>query len=309
MVYFYLFLGLALLLVSAKFLVDGASSIAAKLGLSAGLIGLTVVAFGTSAPELLVSVTAALKGTSDIAIGNVIGSNISNITLVLGISALLFPIVFPKTVIKLDYTFTLLTTLLFYGLAYNGIISLIEGIVLVILFVLVNLYFFKKIKNTDPELSPEDAEKLKKAPLAKAIILVLIGIVGLYFGSDLAVESAVEIAQIYGISERVIGVTIIAIGTSLPELATSVLAALKKETDLALGNILGSNLMNVLSIIGITAIVKPIEVSDLFLQTDFLWMIGFTIILFPIMLTGLKISRLEGGLLLVGYGLYLYFLL
>lgn len=309
MIYIFLIIGLIILLIGGKLLVDGASAIAGKLGLSPGLIGLTVVSFGTSAPELLVSVTAALKGVSDIALGNVIGSNISNITLVLGISAVVFPIALPKSVIKLDYAFTLIVSILFFVLAYNGIISLTEGIILIVLLVAINVYFFKTIARIPDDPNDPEIQKLKNTPIYKSLLLILVGIAGLYYGSELFVENAIIIAEQYGISERIIGVTIIAIGTSLPELATSILAAIKKHTDIALGNILGSNMMNILAIIGVTAVVKPIEVTEVFLRNDFIWMLGFTLLLLPIIITKLRISRWEGGILVLGYCLYLFFLL
>jgi cation:H+ antiporter len=309
MVYFLLAVGLVILLIGGKYLVDGASAIAGKLGLSPGLIGLTVVSFGTSAPELLVSITAALKGASDIALGNVIGSNISNITLVLGISAIVFPIALPRSVIKLDYAFTLVVSILFFILALNGVISLVDGLILLVLLVLINLYFFKSIARIEDDPDDIDLQKLKSTPYYLTVIFILGGIAGLYWGSEMFVENAIVIAQQFGISDRVIGVTVIAIGTSLPELATSLLAALKKQTDIALGNILGSNLMNILAIIGVTAVVKPILVSPVFLTNDFIWMLGFTLILLPMIITKLRISRWEGGVLLLGYLLYLFFLL
>lgn len=305
--YILLTAGLLLLLAGGKVLVDGASAIAARLGLSAGLIGLTIVAFGTSAPELLVSVTAALKGNSDIAIGNVVGSNIANITLVLGITGLVFPVVITRSILKMDYTFTLITTLFFFLLALNGIISFWEGLVLVILLVAVNLYFFKKVGRV--EMSDDDTFELKKKSIWLSIAYVLLGVLGLYFGAELFVENGVVIAQTLGISERVIGITVIAVGTSLPELITSVIAALKKETDIAIGNILGSNMMNILSIIGVTALVRPIPVSMDFIYNDFLWMIAFTALLFPLMRIKYNISRIDGSLLLFGYMVYIFFLI
>lgn len=305
--YILLVTGLLILLVGGKLLVDGATSIAARLGLSAGLIGLTVVAFGTSAPELLVSITAALKGASDIAVGNVVGSNISNITLVLGISALIYPILITRSILKLDYTFTVVTTVVFFLLSWNGIISLGEGIFLIILLVAVNFYFFKKIKRIGID-DDENSRPKQRSPII-TVSMILAGIAGLYLGSEMFVDNGVFIAGNLGISERIIGVTVIAIGTSLPELATSVMAALKKETDIAIGNILGSNMMNVLCIIGITAIVRPIEVSTLFIYGDYLWMIGFTLLLFPLMRINYTISRVSGGVLIVGYCAYLLLLL
>lgn len=309
MVYLILILGLGILLFGGKLLVDGASSIAAKLGLSAGLIGLTIVAFGTSAPELLVSVNAALKGTSDIAIGNVVGSNIANISLVLGISAILYPIALHINVLKLDYLFTLLSSSLFFILAYNNVISRFEGLFFVTLLVLVNLYIFKKLRGTEPELTEEDAAILKRESTWKAVGLIMLGVTGLYFGSDMFVDSAVEISRVFGVSERIIGVTVIAVGTSLPELTTSVIAAINKKTDIAIGNILGSNIMNVLGIIGITALVQPIEVTEQFLSQDFIWMIALTIVLFPILRFRLNVSRWEGTFLVLFYAVYLFSIL
>lgn len=311
--YLLLALGLVILLFGGKILVDGASAIALKLGMSSGLIGLTIVAFGTSAPELLVSVSAALKGNSDISIGNVIGSNIANIGLVLGFSGVFYPIMIKRTHLRFDYLITILVTLLFFGLSYNGFIQLWEGILLFVLFIIFNLYLFKSVKggvNEEPGHEAEvEIENVKGYGWATALGLFIGGIVGLYFGSNLLVENAVLISREYGVSERIIGVTIIAIGTSLPELITSIMAALAKETDMALGNILGSNIMNILSIIGLTAIIQPINVSQEFIQSDFLWMIGFTLILFPLMKTKMQISRFEGVLLLLGYSAYLFFLL
>jgi len=306
--YFLLFIGLVILLAGGKILVDGASGIAVKLGMSAGLIGLTIVAFGTSAPELLVSVNAAIKGNSDISIGNVVGSNIANIALVLGISGLFYPILIKNNHIKFDYLITLLVTILFFALSYNGSISTLEGILLFALFIGFNIYLFKTSENTDPEVADE-IELAKSLSWSKSILYFVGGIIGLYFGSELLVENAVLISREFGVSERIIGVTIIAIGTSLPELITSIIAALSKRTDLALGNILGSNIMNILSIIGITAIIKPIEVSPEFINSDFLWMLGITILLFPLMRTKMQISKYEGSLLLLIYFTYIFILL
>lgn len=309
--YILLGLGLVILLYGGKILVDGASAIAVKLGMSAGLIGLTIVAFGTSAPELLVSVNAALKGNSDISIGNVVGSNIANIGMVLGISGLFYPILIRKSALRFDYSITLLVTLLFYGLSYNGMIELWEGILLFSLFIAFNIFLFRNSGQglADESEVIEEVEQVKGYSWLVAVSLFFGGIVGLYFGSELLVNNAIKISREFGVSERVIGVTIIAIGTSLPELITSIMAALSKNTDMAIGNILGSNIMNILSIIGITAIIKPIGVSDDFLNSDFLWMIGFTLILFPLIRTKMRISFVEGLILIIGYGAYLYFLL
>ena len=222
---------------------------------------------------------------------------------------MIFPIALNKSVLKLDYLFTVLSSLLFFILAYNQIISRLEGIVFVTLLVLVNLYIFKKLKGSEPEISEEEAVLLKKESSIKAVGFIVLGILGLYFGSDMFVDSAVEISRLFGVSERIIGITVIAIGTSLPELTTSVIAAINKKTDIAIGNILGSNIMNVLGIIGITALVQPINVSVQFLNQDFLWMLAATLLLFPILKSKLDISRWEGGLLVLFYAVYLFVIL
>lgn len=310
--YFLLFLGLAILLYGGKILVDGATGIALKLGMSSGLIGLTVVAFGTSAPELLVSVNAALKGNSDISIGNVVGSNIANIGMVLGLSGLFYPILIKRSVLRFDYFATLLVTLLFFGLSYDGLISLWEGLLLVGGFVALNVYLFKSSSQGGTEESTEvieEIEQVKDYNWFVTIALLLGGIFGLYLGSELLVNNAILISREFGVSERIIGITIIAIGTSLPELITSIMAALARKTDMAIGNILGSNMMNILSIIGLTALIKPIDVSPEFIQQDYLWMIGFTALLYPLIRIKMKISRTEGAILFLSYLAYMVYLL
>lgn len=312
MVYFFLGLGLVILLIGGKFLVDGASSIAFKLGMSAGLIGLTVVAFGTSAPELLVSINAALKGKSDISIGNVIGSNISNISLVLGLSGLIYPIIIRKTHIRFDYAIVVFVTFILYFLSHDLLISFWEGIILFSGMLIFNGYLFRNLGKKmiiEKVTVEQELDQVKKFSWLISVGFLLLGIVGLYVGSELLVTNAVLISREFGISERIIGVTIIAIGTSLPELITSIIAALSKRTDLALGNILGSNIMNILSILGITAIINPIQISKPFLDFDYLWMIGITLLLFPLMRTKMRISKVEGGILILSYIAYLYFLL
>jgi cation:H+ antiporter len=188
------------------------------------------------------------------------------------------------------------------------VISTLEGVLLFGLFIGFNVYLFKTSSSDDPAVV-EEIELAKNLSWFKSIIYFIGGVIGLYVGSELLVENAVLISREFGVSERVIGVTIIAIGTSLPELITSIIAALSKRTDLALGNILGSNIMNILSIIGLTAIIKPIGVSVEFINSDFLWMLGITVFLFPLMKTKMRVSKIEGALLLLSYGAYLFFLL
>lgn len=310
--YLLLVLGLVILLFGGKILVDGASAFAVKLGMSTGLIGLTVVAFGTSMPELLVSVSAALKGNSDISVGNVLGSNLANIGLVLGISSIFYPILIKKRHVRFDYLLTVLVALLFYALSYNGTISFWEGILLFLLFLGFNAYLFRNLGSgigNNIEGGEEEVELVKNYSWIVASGLFFGGTFGLYIGSELLVVNAVKISRELGVSERIIGITIVAIGTSLPELITSIIAALSKRTDLALGNILGSNIMNILAIIGITAIIKPISISQEFLDSDYLWMIGITLILYPLIKRKMRLSKVEGAILLISYGTYLYFLL
>lgn len=206
----------------------------------------------------------------------------------------------------------LAVTIAFFVLSMDQKISFWEGSGLVSGFILLNGYLLRNLGKGQPlenELVEENLEKIKKYSLPISVILLILGIVGLYFGSEMLVENAVLISKEYGVSERIIGVTIIAIGTSLPELITSIIAALSKRTDLALGNILGSNIMNILSIIGITALIKPIGVSKEFIKTDYIWMIGITILLFPLMRTKMRVSKFEGSILLLSYFGYLYFIL
>lgn len=307
MIYLFLCIGLLILLVGGKLLVDGASSLALNFGLSQGFIGLTIVAFGTSAPELLVSLNAALDGKSDIAIGNVIGSNIANISLVLGISAIVFPIKISSSVFKVDYIVLIISSVIFYFLSLNGIISRFEGFILLLILILINFYFFFKLGKED--LNELVSDLILPLPKWKSMSFLILGIFGLYFGADLFVENSIEIASLFGVSERIIGITVIAIGTSLPEMATSIIAALNKKTDIALGNILGSNIMNILSIIGATAAISPIPVSEGFLNQDFYWMLGLTIVLFPILKSGDRVSRIEGVFLLAAYCTYIFIIL
>lgn len=304
--YFFLILGLGILLAGGKLLVDGASAMALKFGMTPGLIGLTVVAFGTSAPELLVSVNAALKGSSDLALGNVIGSNISNISLILGVSAIVYPIAVQPSVLKLDYLVMVVSSLLFFFVSLNGEISNLEGGVFFLLLIGVNLYFISKMRT---DSNDEADTEIVPQPIWKGLSFLVLGIVGLYFGSELLVNNAVTISKTFGVSERIIGVTIVAIGTSLPELVTSIIAAIDRKTDLAIGNILGSNIFNVLCIIGVTSLIQPIQVSEAFIQKDFFWMLGLTILLLPAMRSKNGLVGWQGVILVILYCLYVYSIL
>jgi cation:H+ antiporter len=310
--YFLLALGLIILLLGGKTLVNGASSIASKLGMKPGLIGLTVVAVGTSLPELLVSVSAALKGNSDIAVGNILGSNLSNIGLVLGLSGIFFPIMIKKSLLQFEYLITLIVSLIFFGLSIDGELTFGDGIILFSLFIIFTMYLLRNLGSGIGDIKEEGEKQVRQVfeySWIKASGLFISGVMGLFIGSELLVVNAVNISRELGVSERIIGITIVSIGTSLPELVTSIVAALSKRTDMAIGNILGSNILNILLIIGLTSILQPIQVSPEFLTSDYWWMIGITLILFPLMLTKMRISKIEGAILLTIYLTYLYFLI
>lgn len=304
-----LVLGLATLIVGGEVLVKGASKLALRFNVSSLVVGLTVVAFGTSAPELLVSLNSALKGAPDFALGNVIGSNISNLALVLGTAALFGFIPIKKDSARRDWPVTLGSSVLLYIFAYNGMISNLEGTILVILLVIYLGSLLYTTRKEQIKLDVEEPDKLEKWGIVKDVFQVSLGIVCLYFGADWFIGGAEEIAVDLGVSQRVIGLTVLALGTSLPELFTSVIAARKGETDLALGNLLGSNIFNVLSIVGITSIIKPLSVNMDILHTDFPWMIGITILILPLMVFRKRLGTPSGIILIGSYLVYVFFLL
>jgi cation:H+ antiporter len=296
--------GLAMLIFGGDVLIQGASGIAKKFNLSPLVIGMTVVAFGTSAPELMVSAKAAMMGSPEIALGNVIGSNIANIALVLAITVLIFPLFIDRNSKIIDWPVMFLASLLFYIFALNGLISRVEGglmfVVMVVftIFLIRNSYHKNKLYEPDLELHIPN--------IWLSIAKNLIGLVLLYFGSEWLVNGAVDIAKSFGIEERIIGVTVIAFGTSVPELAASVMAAIKKEADISIGNLVGSNIFNILSVIGITAIIKPIEVSEKVVNPDMYWMLGIALALGIILFAWKKIQRWHGLLLLASYIYYIF---
>lgn len=309
--YFFLIVGFLLLIFSGDFLVKGAVSIALKFQLSTLVIGMTIVSFGTSAPELLVSIEAALGGHPDISIGSVVGSNISNIALILGITALVFPIAVSKATLRVDWPMMMLSTLLFAGLVLDGELSSLEGILFLAFLIgfIWWLIYSNRKSNSTPSISDDVNEDDKEIPLWKGLGLVVIGALGLVFGADLMLKGAVDIAREYNVSERIIGLTIVAFGTSLPELITSCVAAFRKEADISIGNLIGSNIFNILAILGITSIIHPISVSDSIINSDNYILLGITFLVFPLMYFGKKISRLKGLVLLLVYLSYLFYLI
>lgn len=305
----YLVGGLIMLFIGAEGLVRGSSNLAIKIGIAPLVVGLTVVSFGTSAPELVVSLKAAISGNGSISLGNIIGSNIANIALILGVAALIRPLKVHANVIMREIPIMIAISVLLLILLIDGEVGFIDGIILVgglIIYLVVNVILARKEKNA--EVDAEFKEGLKsKFGIPLSIVFIIVGLGLLLFGANLFVQSAVAIAKIFNVSDAIIGLTIVAIGTSLPELITSVVAAYKKEADIAIGNVVGSNIFNILGILGITALVIPI--SSLGISYVDLGVMLFTaIILFPLSRTGFSISRFEGAFLLAGYAGYIYYL-
>jgi len=293
--------GAALLIFAGDALVRGAIALALKMGLSVALVGLTVVAFGTSAPELVISVQAALEGAPDIALGNVVGSNVANVLLVLGAPALIAPIVTRDDGEGLrNYLFMVGASLLLLALAWMGNIGRIAGIVMLVLLCGFFWDAYRRSQGSpvvDDEIDPASAAM----PVGRIAVLLGIGLIGLPIGAHFLIEGAREIAASMGISEAAIGLTLVALGTSLPELAASLAAAWRGRMDMALGNIIGSNILNILAILGVTALVLPIPVSRGFATIDIPLMIVSTLVLLPYLVTGKAIGRRSGALLVVLY--------
>jgi len=301
--YSLLVFGILILIISGDILVRGSVSLARFFKVSTLIVGVTVVSFGTSAPELIVSIIAAINDHSDIAIGNVVGSNISNIALVLALTAIILPIIVSKNSVKIDWPVMMGTGLILYLFSkfsdkntlgtYFGIISLI----LLTSYILFIIHKGKKERKHAPEF------KKPKYNIYLSLGFIVISIVGMYFGSTFLIDGASGIAANWGVSERVISVTVIAFGTSVPELSTSIIAAIKKESDISIGNILGSNIFNVFAILGITSLIQPIEVSEEFLKSDFLWMFAsfVLLLLFIFIPKKYKITRVGGAILLAFY--------
>ncbi|MBZ0181454.1 MAG: calcium/sodium antiporter [Melioribacteraceae bacterium] len=304
----YLLFGLILLVLGGEGLVRGSSALASRFGVTPLLIGLTIVAFGTSSPELVVSLQAALKGNSDISLGNIIGSNIGNIGLILGISALIMPLKVQVQIIRKEIPFMILISILIAALILTvDSFSFVHGL---IFFLMLMTYIFFAIKNSKKEvITKEIIEEYtpQKLNAVLSIVFIIAGLAGLVFGSDLFVKGAVEVAKIFGISDLVIGLTIVAVGTSLPELVTSVIAAIKKETDIAIGNIVGSNIFNILGILGITGMVKEINLNSI-TYADLGVFILFAVLILPLSRTKFVLQRWEGALLLSVYAGYVVYL-
>ena len=300
--------GLTMLYFGAEWLVKGSIAISNKLGVSQLVIGLTVVAFGTSTPELAVSISSAMQGLSDVSLGNVVGSNIVNIGAILGISAILSPIIVSKSTIRKEVPIMIGISFLLLAIVLDGKIDFLDGALLVIGIVVFTWYSYRSSKkDVDIEEIPV-SQVLQKNIFSKSIIFMIAGLLLLTVGSFLTVDNVVAIGASFGISELFMGLTIVAIGTSLPELITSVVAARKGHADLSVGNIVGSNIFNIMAILGISSLISGITVSEKIL-VDIGIMLAFSLVLIPIMRSGFVISRKEGIFLIAGYVGYVIFLL
>ena len=308
-----LIIGLFVLILGGDALVRGASSIALRLHMTPLVVGLTIVAFGTSAPELLISINAALSGSPDLTMGNVVGSNICNLALVLGITLLIGPVKVQGDSIKIDWPVTMGSSLLLFIVTRNLLIGWQVGVAFLFILTVYTVFIIRKSRIKLKKAKAAETQLELDLPIDetsnstwKDIGLILLGSLALFFGSDWFVTGAKELATFLGVSQRVIGITVLALGTSLPELVTAIVASFKRETDLALGNLLGSNIFNVLSILGITSIIKPIAVNPTIHSVDMLWMLGITLIILPMMLLRNRLGRIDGVILLLIYIYYTY---
>lgn len=300
---FSLFVGSLLLYFGAEWIIKGGVSISNKFGISKLVIGLTVVAFGTSLPELLVSLIAVFENSPSLAIGNVVGSNIANVGLVLGISALIFPISINYAPIRRDLFIYLCSCALFILFVFDGRISRFEGG-----FLFIGLLFYLVVCIKNPTDDQSDGENKLEFSIFKSAVYVLAGIFALSFGANFFVDGAIYLARFFGISEVVIGMSVVALGTSLPELATSAMAAFKKQSSISVGNIVGSNIFNILSILGITALFRPIDSPTNILNFEMPYMIAYGFVLILIAKLPQPVHRLSSGLLLSSYFLFIYLL-
>lgn len=311
---FWLVLGLVLILSGANFLTDGASAIAKKFGISDLVIGLTVVAFGTSTPELVISIVASAQGSAPLAVGNVVGSNIFNILAIIGITAIVRPIMVKKSVMTTEIPMVILSSIILLVLGYTltldgtpNLVSRVEGILLLIFFILFMRYTFATARHKDPAIADpaESASANLSLPVWRSAVYVFGGLAALIWGGDKFVDGATGIARALGVSDAVIGLTIVAVGTSLPELATSVVAAVKNEPGLAIGNVIGSNIFNVLLVLGTAAVVRPLPFDGIS-HTDLWVLLGASVIFF---LFGWRfkrrcITRAEGAVMAACYVAY-----
>lgn len=299
-----LVVGFFMLIKGADIFVEGAAGIAAKFGIPQLVIGLTIVAMGTSAPEAAVSITAAFKGTADITIGNVVGSNIMNILVILGVTAVIVAVAVQRSTVRYEIPFVVLVSIVLLVMgAVDEKIGRIDGVILWLLFIVYFVYLFLMAKNGKSE-----EETYEDAPIWKLLLFVVLGMALIVIGADVSVDAASEIARVIGLSERFIGLTIVAFGTSLPELCTSVVAARKGKADLAIGNIVGSNIFNILFVVGTTALIIPVPFNPAFV-IDSLVAIAAAVLLWICVLKNNKLTRPGGIVMLAGYAGYFAYLM
>ncbi len=309
-------IGLVLLVFGAEMLVRQAARIAQNLGIAPVVVGLTVVAFGTSAPELAISLQSTLAGSGDIAIGNVVGSNIANILLILGISAVITPMLVAQQLIRFDVPIMIGASILFYWMAWNGNISRVEGGILALLLVIYILFVVQQARRSSAMVTREYEENLAetgtevRGGIFTRLTILVAGLIIMVIGARFLVGSASEIARSLGVSELIIGLTIVAIGTSAPELATSIIASMRGQRDIAVGNVVGSNIFNILFVLGATAVASPkaLAVSAPALAFDIPFMCAVAVVCLPIFFSGSSVRRLEGLLFIAYYAAYTAFL-
>lgn len=309
-----LVLGLVVLVFGGDYLVRGAVGFASTMKLSPLVVGMTVVAFGTSAPELIVSVQSAIDGAPGIAIGNVVGSNIANIALVLGVTVMIFPIVVDRQTKAVDFPMMIFATVIFFIFAKDGEIAFYEGIVLFAIIIFYTVFLIRYARNKSISEGNKDWEDEMKTPSYwRSLLYLTLGFVGLYFGSEWFVDGAVGLANILLADdpnrETIIGVTVVAFGTSTPELVASTVAAYRKQSDISVGNLIGSNIFNIFSVIGITAMVKPIPVTDQMLDFDMVWMLAVALLLLFVIAIGKKMGKIKGIILFSTYVAYIVMIL
>lgn len=299
-----LVVGFVMLVKGADWFVEGVAGIAEKFGIPQLVIGLTIVAMGTSAPEAAVSITSAMKGSAGITIGNVVGSNILNVLVILGLTAVITRVAVQRSTVRYEIPFMLIITLVLLGLGLSGNeITFVEGIILWALFIVYMVYLFRMAKN-----QKEEADDSKKQPVWMLILLGIVGAVLVVWGADISVDAASAIAKMFGMSDRLIGLTIVALGTSLPELVTSVTAARKGKADIAIGNIVGSNVFNILFVVGTTALVTPVIFESKFV-IDMLVAFGAGVLLWLGVMKHKELRRPVGALMLLAYAGYFAYLL
>ena len=303
--------GFALLIWGADFFVDGASRVAERMKIPQIVIGLTIVAFGTSAPEAAVSISAGLKGSADLAVSNVVGSNILNIFIILGLAAIITPLAVQKNTRAIEMPYVIITTVLMMLLGvFDGTIGLVDGIILWAGMILFLVYLIRTaLKGKNEAVAEENESSKKKAPIIWLILKILIGGAAIVLGSDFAVDGATAIATSMGWSERLIGLTIVALGTSLPELVTSVIAAIKKKADIAIGNIVGSNIFNVLFVLGTTALITPVQYQKAFVVDNIVAAVAALLLFLFVLNKDCKLKRWGGAVLLGAYVVYFVYLM